>query len=195
MRTSQTLRISRLILTIATMVVLANCVSKTKAPKPDSHRLFPNGIYSQSVYLNIEKSNGELINFPFRSLSKIEHKQFEIIGLTPFGTKAFEAKGDLDQPEAITIEFFIKKPKFLKDQLIKNTLTTIQAIQNLNRKELVRNGPADQFDGNDFLLEIFDYSQGDIPQTLRLTTNTWKADIKLLSYKKLESGTSEDDIQ
>ncbi len=195
MKTLRILTLRFLLLAMTLSALLANCTSKTKSPIPKNNQLFPDGIYSQSVYLNIEKADGEFTNFPFRSLSKISDKQFEILGLTPFGTKAFEAKGDLDQPEAITIEFFIKKPKFMKDQLVKNTLLTIQAIQNLERSELVRKGSMDQFDGNDFLLEIFDYSERDIPKTLRLTTNTWKADIKLLSFKKLESTSADEASQ
>lgn len=161
--------------------------SQTTETKKLRPKLFPDGTYTQSVQLQVFPKNKVPRSIPFRNLVKIQSNDFEVLGFTPFGSKAFEAKGNLDSPKDVKLKFYIEMPKFLTARFIRKTFLQIQKIQQLTRRQLSSRGGSDFYEADDFELAIFEYNNDNIPKSMRAKGESWIAFIELEKYKPLHN--------
>ncbi len=162
---------------------LSACAEKSKVEK--NPQLFPDGQYTQSVQLELASPDSEKMTIPFTSLSKIRQGHFKILGLTPFGTKAFEAEGNTNKPGDIQLQFHMKLPKALKESFIKDTIVKIQKLHHLKRSHLTSTATHDEFRDKTLTLKIYKYDQQGIPVSLLLSDKNWRAFIQTSVYKPL----------
>jgi len=162
--------------------LLTNCA--TTPQETVSKRLFPDGLYTQSVRLSVKTKSG-MQSIPMTSLTKLKNGKFEILGLTPFGTKALEANGEISKPESIQLKFHMKMPRFLNEKFIKETLTQIQTFQSLDRGQLDSRNGFDEFLENGVQLKIYKYTKKGIPASMTLNHPNWKAFIQTSKYRSL----------
>ena len=169
-------------LLLASLLLVLGCTQKTitKTPKP---KLFPDGIYTQSVQLQVFPKNKVTRTIPFRNLVNIKDDNFEVKGFTPFGSEAFTAKGNLKEPKNVEIKFFIDMPKFLTQKFINKTFFQIQKIQKIERRLLKRTSEGDFYRTNEFELAIFEYNEQDIPKSMRVKGTRWIAFIELENFQ------------
>ena len=120
----------RIGLLISLVLLVSQCVQKNKVEQKTG-RLFPDGVYTQNVRLQINLKNGEKRTFPFRSLTKVMQDDFEMMGLTPFGSKAFIAKGNFKEPDKTDLKFFMDLPKIINKKFLTQTFAQIQRVQSL----------------------------------------------------------------
>ncbi len=122
---------------------------------------------------------------PFTSLSKIDKGHFKILGLTPFGSKAFQAHGKIEKPSRTQVEFFVPLPPSLDPQFVKDTLFEIAKIHKIKRTDLRSKGTYDEFRDKNLTLKIYKYRQDGIPASFTLSERHWKAFVNTSSYKPL----------
>ena len=160
---------------------ITSCAQKKSTEISD--KVFPDGQYTQSVQLSIKTPEG-IKGIPFTSLSKINNGNFQIMGLTPFGTKAFIAKGHVDKPEAIQLKFFMTVPKFLNKKFVSSTLHTIQKLQKLTKDQLIKRDGFAEFKTEEYRLQIFSYTKNGVPKEMKLSSSPWTAHIATSVFKR-----------
>lgn len=161
---------------------LINCSTHQKKTDP-REKMFPDGIYSQNISVEINIENRRKESFPFRSITKVENLHFETIGLSPFGTKVFEAQGEINKMNSIKVIFHIDKPLFAKEVFIKKAINSVNKIHTLKKEDFTAINGIDTFSDDEFKLEIHSYNSEGLPKSLRLITTQWSAYIELLSYQ------------
>lgn len=167
------------------IIFFAACAQRPSLKKT-TDRLFPDGVYTQNIQLKLFPNTKNQNNLPMRTVVKTRGTLFELVGLTPFGTTAFEAKGDLKKPDAMEIRFAMERPPGLKDSFIKKTLLQIQGFQHLKQKDLKRNAQYDWVELKKVRLEIFSYQKDGIPSQMRLKAKHWVASVYTESFKPLK---------
>lgn len=165
-------------------LLFSACQSGPKKQEVTSDKVFPDGIYAQSVHLTVKTKDGEN-GIPFTSLSKIQEGKFAMKGLTPFGTKAFEARGDINNPDSVELKFHMDVPKFLKKDFVKNTLLAIQKLQKLKKKQLKRVSNWYEYENKETKLQIYSYTRSGVPREMKLSSKNppWKAHISTSKFK------------
>ena len=167
------------------LIILAGCTSTPEQSSKQNDKLFPDGIYRQRVELEILKDGEVKAGFPFSSVSRVENGSFEVLGLTPFGTSAFEAKGHLDHPDQLEIKFFITPPAFLKKSFIKESFGQINSLYKLNESDLTKKEDRDFYKNEILEMEIFKYNKQSIPTVMKLRSEKWRVYVQTQSYQKL----------
>ncbi len=173
--------IFKLFKTTVFILTLTACAQKSKIDK--NPRLFPDGQYTQSIQLELNPPDADKMTIPFTSLSKIRQGHFKIMGLTPFGTKAFEAQGNTNKPGDIQLQFHMKLPATLKESFIKDTIVKIQKLHHLKKSHLTSKATHDEFQDKTLTLKIYKYDRQGIPISLFLSDENWRAFIQTSIYK------------
>ncbi len=146
--------------------------------------LFPDGKYQQSVQLQLLQPRKQTI--PFISLSKVDKGFFKIIGLTPFGTKAFEAQGNTNKPGTTQVKFHMELPPKIRPEFVKQTLRKIQTLNYLKRSHLNVMPTHDEFKDKNLVLRIYKYNAEGIPLSFTISDNGWKAFIETSKYTPIK---------
>ena len=170
---------------ILVLLLLVSCTHKAQRKTWDQEKLFPNGIYSQRVQLEVLNKNEVKASFPFSSITRLENSRFEVIGLSPFGTTVFEASGNMEKPEDLNIKFYVKPPDFLKKPFIEKTFAQLNLLYSLKESDLTQRERSDYYKKDAIEMEIFKYNAQSIPSVIKLTSPQWRAYVQTQSYKKL----------
>ncbi len=178
------LKLFRVGIALVTILAATGCGHSSKH-SADSNKLFPDGIYHQSVRLSILDSEKKEQNIPFTSLSKIENGSFQIKGFTPFGTPAFKAYGKLQNPDSIKLKFFMEIPEVIKPSFIKKTLFQMQSLQSLKKSDLTSNNNISTYKKDNLKLTIYKFNNKDLPIEFKVSNPKWKAFIKTSKFKPL----------
>ncbi len=158
----------------------AACVQKPK--KIVSDRVFPDGTYTQSIQLNVKPPKQQEKQIPFTTLSQVKNGHFKILGLTPFGTRGFEASGNLDSVDSVHVTFHMEVPKFMTNEFIKKTLFQMQSMAKLKRSELSKKSDREIYTSKDYQLEIFSWNEKGVPKEIKVKSRNWSAFVTTSQY-------------
>jgi hypothetical protein len=162
--------------------LLCQCTTSPRESLAD--RLFPDGQYQQSIRLEIKRGQQDELVIPMTSLSKVQNKKFMILGLTPFGGRAFTASGKLGDANSMKSEFFVPLPKALSPNFVNQTLLQIQNLHDLRRSQLTSKVGFDEFRDRKLTLRVYRYNDDGIPGSFTLQSPRWKAYVQTTDYRK-----------
>ena len=145
--------------------------------------LFPYGIYTQKVLVQIKQDQGKQ-TYPLDGVMKYDSQSYHFVGMTFFGSRIFESIGPSDGSEPPQIKLYIDLPDYIQKKMDEIS-TQMLIMLGLKRNQFIEEKGKLVFRKKGFRISISKISDTGTPLNFRVDTQGWSFHVRTVEHQAL----------